>query len=124
MGESSLRIMFQLLIEVLLISIIAMIMALFVGNQLASTVSRDMLRSELISQSQEHPYSIIDTIPYELSLFIPPPMSIEEMVSAYDASLSIRNILLFFIIQLASVLLSTCISIVYVMGLKLKDILL
>jgi len=124
LGEPSLKTIGQLLVEVTMISTIAMIIALFIGNLLANSVFREILRNELFNQEQENLNIFFDNIPFELFLFAPEPMSIEEMMVAYDPSLNASNTFLFFFIQLVSVLFSTCASIIYVMRLKLKDILL
>ncbi|MCL1991110.1 MAG: ABC transporter permease [Defluviitaleaceae bacterium] len=124
LGESSLKTTVQLLTEVTMISLVAMTFALFIGNQLANHLGRNLLMGELMNQAHVTSSDGFNHVPFELFLFTPEPMSIEEMMIAFDPSLNIENTRLFFIIQLTGVLLSTGVAIIYVMRLKIKDILL
>ena len=124
LGESRKKVMIQLLIEVATLSVVAMMLALFIGNHLSNTISRDMLEREFIRQEQEDSSGFADHIPFELFLFTPEPVSIEEMVNTYNVSLNVSNTAFFFAFQLGSVLFSTIISIIYLVRLDPKKLLL
>lgn len=121
LGESKRRIISQLLIEVLVISILATMLALFIGNQLSQVISREMLSNDFIRQEEEIPQvEFIDT-PHEFMIFTTERMSAEELISFYDVSLSFSSVLLFFGAQLGSILLASFLSIIYLLRLDKKN---
>jgi len=126
LGESKQKIMGQILIEILLISMIGIVFAFFVGSMLSSEVSRNMLEQDLLQQEQEEAFTsqgIVEAQTFGIRQFAPGPMSIEEMMEAYDTSMDTGSIILFFGVQIVVVLFSTVIPIVYVMKLEPRDIL-
>ena len=76
--------------EVLSISILAMSIALFLGNSLSSNISQRMLEQGIIRQEQnsaDEKAHVGHGTPEILHIFEPTPMSIEEMIAYYDMSL-------------------------------------
>jgi len=124
LGETKVKIAYQLLIEVFSISITAIAAALLAGNALSAPISRQMLEQDLIRQEEEGAFiGFSEGINSELILFDPGPMSIEEMMDAYDLSMNVNSIALFFGIQIVVISLSTVIPITYVLKMEPKDIL-
>jgi len=102
-----------------------MIFAVFTGQLFSSVISRQMLEQNLIRQEQEEPFvGFSEGIPQELLLFDPGPMSVSEMMDAFDLSLDARSILYFFSTGVVIILLSTVIPLIYVLRLDPKKILL
>lgn len=125
LGERKDKIISQILIEILTISIVAMIFALLAGHVFSSLISRQMLEQNLIRQEQEEPFiGFSEQIPRELFLFDPGPMSVSEMMDAYNISLDGWSILVFFGTGIVVILLSTVIPLIYVLRLEPKKILL
>lgn len=125
LGESKGKIISQILIEVSVVSISALILALFAGNVLTNKISTQMLHRELINQEQEGAFDgFSEDIPFELFLFDLGPMSVEDMIDAYDASMNISSIIFFFTVQIIVISFSTIAPISYVMRLDPKKILL
>jgi len=123
LGESKAKIISQLLIEVLVVSAIAITFAFFLGNHLSQILSREMLMNELIRQEEEVPQvEFVDT-PHEFVIFTTERMSIDEMISMYEVSLSFGSVALFFSAQLGSVLISSIIFITYFLRLDPKKFL-
>lgn len=95
------------------------------GNVISSLISRQMLEQDLLRQEQENSFSgFSEGIPFELILFDPGPMSVKGMMSAYNVSLDIVSILLFFGSGISVIFMSAIIPLVYIMRLKPKNILL
>lgn len=125
LGETKTKIIYQILIEIFSVSIIAMILALFTGNVLSSHVSRQMLEQDLILQEQESAFvGFSDNIPFELTFFDPGPMSISEMMDSYNVTLDASSSLLFLTLGTVVILLSTILPLIYTMRLEPKKILL
>lgn len=69
----------QVVIEVLAISLLAMVLALFAGNGL----SRQVLEREMIGSETAHPTTLFsEDITFDLEIFDPESMFIEEMLEA------------------------------------------
>ena len=125
LGAAKSKIMFQILIEISMISIVAMILALVVGSILSSSMSRQLLAQDLMRQEQEHSFDGFSEGMYgDFLIFDPGAMSVEEMLAAYDTSLTTANTVIFFSIQVVVILFSTIIPSVYIMRLEPKKILL
>jgi putative ABC transport system permease protein len=105
LGEHKKKIMFQLLMEVIPIGLIAMTLALVAGNRLASELSREMLRQDMIyqvqNQSSNQAFHPIEELGYRFEL------SPEEMLEAYDISLDLNTILTFYVVGIGVTLFAT-----------------
>ena len=133
LGESRGKILCQIFIEVFSISLVAITLALFAGDVLSSGISRQMLEQDLIRQEQalqdEFPdsgfldFGFSDVITFELMFFDSGPMSVEEMMAAYDTSLDVASIVLFFSVQIVAISLSIVIPSLYIWRLEPKEIL-
>jgi len=124
LGDRKGKILAQIISEVLSISIIAITLALFTGNILSSVFSRQILEQDLIRQEQENAFAgVSDGMPWELLLFDPGPISVSEMMTAYDTSLDNGTIIIFFGIGIGTVLISTVVPILYLVRLNPRKIL-
>jgi len=123
LGEKRIRVMGQIVTELLIISIIAVTLALMVGNTIADGISETMIKSSLYHQANEERELKLETGSLELMGFVH-EMSNEQMIDSYNVSLNASSIALFYIIVLSSILLAISLSLIYVMHLKPKEILL
>jgi len=123
LGEKRRVIIFQLLVEVMMVSSVAIILALYAGNVLASTISTTMLRQDLERQANEETFLSIPINSPEAMGFRH-EMTHEEMLDAYSVSLDATTTLIFFGVSTSAILLSTIIPIAYITKLNPKDILL
>jgi len=124
LGEKKGKIITQILIEVLVTSVVAITFSIFAGTIISDTVSSNMLRNELMAAADEDPW-----MNWEWSIFdqigIPSnDMSVDEMMAAFDISLSVQTISLFYVIGLSAVVLSTLVPVIYVVTLNPKKVLL
>jgi len=125
LGEKRFNIIAQLLIEILIISSIAVAVALFVGYYLSEALSTQMLRTELVNNP--------DVMPHD-SLIIRGAgdfnyrgfstlMTGEEMFQAFSVSLDSRTVLLFCGYSLLLLIVGTSLPTLYLLKLKPKDLL-
>ena len=125
LGEKKKKVLSQFLIEILVITMMSMTVALFIGVILSDQLSQELLRNEIadLTVTPNTLFSAEFIEPWERMGF-PSPMTGEEMLAFYDMSLSGTTIVSFYAVSLAIVSLSTIIPIIYVMKLEPKDILL
>jgi len=126
LGETKRKITGQILMEILLISTIGIVFAFFAGNIFANEISRSMLEQDLFQQEEERAFTslgIVDAQTFGIRQFAPGPMSIEEMIDAYDTSMDTTSMVIFFGVQIVVISLSTVIPIIYVIKLEPKKIL-
>lgn len=124
LGEKKGRVIYQILIEVLVISFIAMTMSVFLGNIVADVVSHNMLINELMAETDDSDWPVSLPQGELANLGFQTRMSIDDMIEAFDVSLTIREVSLLYIVGLGTIVLSTLVSIVYVVKLNPKSILL
>jgi len=122
LGDKKARVIIQILIEIGLIATVATTLALFAGNILSDTISRSMFEQQLTQQMQESNH-VVDVIPWELALFNPGEISIEETLEMYNIMLDVTTVFTFIGVGSAVILVSTIIPIWYVVKLEPKEIL-
>jgi len=125
LGEKRKSIIIQILLEVGIITVVAMLMALFLSQTLSREISSTMLREHIMNIQQEEVSShFLDNIPIDLVLFNRGEMSIEEMMKMYEVHLNLSTATLLFTVKLSVVGVSTIIPILYIVKLNPKKILL
>ena len=124
LGERKQKVIYQLFIELLLPSIVAITFALFVGSQLSTFISESMIREDLIRQTEAD--EEITTIEFGTleSLGFRHEMTHEEMLEMYEIRLNITTIFHFYAIGLGMVLISIAIPTFRLLTLNPKEILL
>lgn len=123
LGDKKLKVVTQILVEIGFVAIAAMVLALFVGNLLSETVSSQMLEQQVMDQMTAGvQYGAV--IPWELAVFNPRNISVEEMMALYDVSLGLDTTLIFVGMGMTVILISTILPIWYVVKLEPKKILL
>jgi len=125
LGEKRSRVVSQILMEVLSVSVVALLLSVATGTILSGNVSRQMLQNDLLAQQAEDPWSVNTVnVPWQLQAFAPAPMTIDEMVAAYDTSMEPTTILIFLGVGMGTVLVSTVVPIAYITRLNPKKIML
>jgi len=125
LGASRIKIINQILLEVVSVAMVALFLASISGNFLSNQLSRQLLETELIQQREEMLrlegwyYGIV---PFDLTVFHS-EMTTEEMLIAFDTSMSPIQFLTFYGIALGVVLVSTLLPIIYTIRLNPKKIL-
>jgi len=121
LGEVKKNIVIQILVEVVIVSIIALSISLFIGNVVASTMTYSMLRQDLVYNPDVFPRQDLmqDLVRMGFSI----QMTGEEMLVAYDVTLDGMTILMFSGAAMTIIALATILPIIYLTRLKPKDIL-
>jgi len=117
LGERKIKIVGQVLLEVLAPSVVAVSLALFSGALLSAGLSQQMLQNDLEARQETFdPWNVRTTEGMmEIALFAPPELSNEEFLAMYDTSLDAQTIALFFGTVLMTILISTLAPILYVL---------
>ncbi|MFD2657745.1 ABC transporter permease [Gracilibacillus thailandensis] len=111
LGESRIRVVGQIITEVLIISIIGMTLSLFTGNLLAQTVSDSLIDNNNNQNEEGIYYTEMQT-----------NLTTEDVIDAYEVSLTGDFILLFYAVGIITILLSTVIPLIYIIRLNPKKI--
>lgn len=128
LGEKKKNIISQILVEVVATAFIGITLSVFSGNIISSTMSRNMLRNELITQ-REGQFDLGWGIGRPIGgggladLGFAQEMTIEDMIEAYDVSLSLGTIGILYGVGLGAVVLSTIAPVMYVITLNPKKVL-
>ncbi|MEI5991053.1 hypothetical protein A5881_002586 [Enterococcus termitis] len=120
LGETRVKVMQQILIELLLISLVAMCLSLVTGNILGKMVSESLIASDAFSQTGDAASNGgMMMVGGGSSL---PTLTTEDVSSAYEVKFSISYIVTFLIAGLSTVLLSAVLPLTYVLRLNPKKI--
>lgn len=120
LGEKRSKVMQQILIELLLISLVAMCLSLVTGNILGKMVSESLIASDAFSQTS-------DVANNGGMMMVgagasTPTLTTEDVSSAYEVKFSMSYIVTFLIAGLSTVLLSAILPLTYVLRLNPKKI--
>ncbi|MGX7150663.1 ABC transporter permease [Enterococcus ureasiticus] len=120
LGETRAKVMQQILIELLLISLVAMCLSLVTGNILGKMVSESLIASDAFSQTS-------DAASQGGAMMVSggmntPTLTTEDVSNAYEVKFSISYIVTFLIAGLSTVLLSAVLPLTYVLRLNPKKI--
>ena len=121
LGAKKVSVIWQMLIEVIAVSLVAITLALFVGHLLAASISTTIIRNDLTRQASLEE-DVITASGLERMGFRH-EMTHEEMLASYDVTLNLMTIVIFYSIALCSILLATAIPIIYITRLNPKRIL-
>ncbi|MBO0422915.1 ABC transporter permease [Enterococcus plantarum] len=122
LGETRAKVMQQILIELLLISLIAMCLSLVTGNLLGKMVSESLIASDAFSQTSNAASNGAAMTIGGGSGVNMSSLTTEDVSSAYEVKFSISYIVTFLIAGLSTVLLSAILPLTYVLRLNPKKI--
>ena len=135
LGEKRTKVMGQIVIEVVLISFIAITLSLFSGNLLGRYISEEMLMNELIAQQEdEWDFGIMPRAEVSRRTVMPPSggtfghlgygteVTADDVMDNFNVAINLRTTLMFYGIGLGTVLLATIIPNIYILKLNPKKI--
>lgn len=124
LGERKIRVMLQILIEVMVVAIVAISLSLFSGNLIAQGISSTMLKNQMVSQQESGQEGMLmGPGGADLSSYAS-DVDAEKVMESYSVKLDGMFIVGFYVLGIFVTGLSTVIPIVYVMRLNPKKILL
>ena len=121
LGEKKSKVIAQMMIEVLAVSLIAITLALFAGNILSAGISETMLRNDLVAGrglDEGGSFGILDQMGVVVD------MSTDEMLAGYDVSLDAQTVITFYSAAIATIIAATILSMLYIVRLNPKEIML
>ena len=125
LGESKTRVIFQMLTETIVISLIAISLSLFAGAVLSHNISETMLRNEIEANQNLDPFSGGAISWLEFSGFPGSGVtSAEEVIAAYDVSLTATTVAIFYATAIGTILIATILPMLYIVRLNPKKIML
>ena len=121
LGEKKSKVILQVLSEVMLLTVVALSLSVFVGSIVTSQMSQRMLEQDVIRQieSGENQFWGINN----LARHDPGEMDIEEMMASFEITFGGTAVLFIFTAGMLTVLLSTGLSVFYVVRLNPKKVL-
>lgn len=127
-GEKRIKIIMQIIFEVISIAVVGITLAVFVGNLIAGRLSHEMVLNE-VNQPVQEPVDRwgFGRGPDEMGLAelgFAPELTPDELMAAFDTTLSANTVMLIYGAAVAIVMLSTLIPVVYVVRLQPKKVLL
>jgi len=127
MGDKRIKIISQMLIEVVAIFLVGTTLALFAGNIIAENMSAEMLRTELIREREmeAESYRLVGNSRHFSVFGIPQnEFTVDEMIEAFEITYTPQTMLIIYGIGLVVVTFSTIIPIWMVVKLSPKEVLL
>lgn len=116
LGDKRSHVMGQIIIEMLIISSIALILSLITGNFLGKVVSDSLLNSDMLasanSANQDMYFSMLGTT----------EMTNADVMSAYEVKFSLGYVVTYLVVGMATVLISAVLPLVYILRLNPKKI--
>jgi len=123
LGERKKRIFAQLLVEISMISLIAVTCALFLGNIVATRMTENMLRAELANQVIDENWRSPVWAGSPEALGFTHSMTHEEMLEVYDATMNVENIAMFYVVTLTTILVATVVPVLITVNQNPKKLL-
>lgn len=115
LGEQRARVVGQILIEVMVVAVIGITLSLFSGNFLAQGISNTLLNAEDTQMEDDMMY-YSELQAYQNNI------TTDDVVESYEVRLDSSYILMFYLIGLLTILVSTIIPLVYIVRLNPKKI--
>lgn len=121
LGESRLKVIGQIVIEVLVVAVLAITISVFSGNVLAKSFSNTLMQTQKTEESADDMMNF-NPGDWELSQLTNNEVSEDDVIDAYSIKLTPSYIVLFYVIGLGVILISTVAPLVYIMRLNPKKI--
>lgn len=122
LGEKKGKILLQILFEILSVSVLGIIFAIFIGNMISNQMFDFLLQEAFVNNYCEMCWTPLSTL--EINGFGSGQMEIDELIEIFDISFNVRGVAFFSGIGLATTMLSAIVPIVFILELNPKDILL
>lgn len=120
LGEKRSKVIGQIVLEVVVVAFIAITISVFTGNMLAKGFSNSLIQTQKTEEANG--YSGYDQDTWEYAQLSNSNVSEEDVIDAYNISLNPTYILLFYVVGIGVVLVSTVAPLIYIMRLNPKKI--
>ena len=122
LGEKRVKVIAQMMFEVMAVAIVAIVLSLLAGNMLAAAISETMLRDNLIAaQTMDggRSFGVLETMGFSAE-----PPSVDEVLANYNVALDATTVAIFFVATISTVLVATIVPMLYIVRLNPKKIML
>ena len=119
-GEKRSRIILQMIVEIIVVALFALLGALFIGNLLAGRLGEHMLLNDLLAIADEANELQVFDLFFRQGLT--GELSMQVIANSYDLSFSLFTVLVFIGIGLGTVLLATIVPVLYILRMNPKKI--
>lgn len=128
LGEKRVKIVVQMLLEIVSVSMIGIFIAIFAGRFIANQLSHYMLETEITQALAPVDWGMamfvdMNDLMFRFGGMGVENLSLEEMMAAFDVNLNLEGTLLFMGVGLLAVFVSTVIPIIYLTGINPKKVL-
>jgi len=122
LGERKNAILLQFLSEIMIVSLIGITIALFIGNSVSNQLSHSMLLDEIVTFEEER--DLVDALPTDMELaFGHHQLTHDYMLAAFDTSLSAETVVIFYAVGIGISVAATIVPIAYIVKLNPKKVL-
>jgi len=122
LGEKKIKVIYQIVIEVLIIGVVSMVIAIFIGIFISENISRVMLENQL---SQPKDFNSLQIESSMLNRFgLNQEMSIDEMMASFELDLNVESVFIFVVGGIIILTISVIVPVFYIVKLEPKEIIL
>lgn len=114
-GESRGKVVAQIVLELLMISCVALVLSLITGNFLGGAISRSLIQSDWLSNANQ-------TQQYYMNNLMQSDLSFLDIQQAYKVTFSFGYILSYLLVGIGTVLISALLPLLYILRLNPKKI--
>jgi len=118
-GEGRAKVIVQVMFEVLIIALIAIVLSLFAGNILSASISESMLRNNLAAAQSDEGMSFGGPLD---RMGISADVSTDQVLANYSVSLDAATIAIFFAVTIGVVVIATIVPMLYILRLNPRKI--
>lgn len=118
LGEKRAKVFSQILIELALIAVVGILLSLFTGNMIASSLSQSTIKV----QEQDESVFDMDYGSGEASKYSKQIFTQKDVVESYKVGLSIEYAVVFFVVGLLTIMLAAVAPLLYILRLNPKKI--
>lgn len=122
LGEKKGKVVSQIVAEVLIIALLGITLSVFTGNLVASGLSSSMIQAQMEKEAQNNPWERGMSM-NNVDDYMSTNLTMQDVVSAYEIRLTPTYILVFFLVSLGTIALSTLVPMIYIVRLNPRKIL-
>ncbi|MDI9472761.1 MAG: ABC transporter permease [Tissierellia bacterium] len=122
LGESKSKVLGQIIAEVLIIALVGIVLSVFTGNLIASGLSGSMIQAQLEKQAEGEYWG---EVYYSSGIndYMNSDLTMEDVAGAYEIRLTPSYVLIFFLVSMGTIALSTLVPMIYIVRLNPRKIL-
>jgi len=124
LGEKRKNIVFQVLFEVFLISLLGITTSLFIGILISNQISHEIVLNELNTEQEQNRITVRQLSVFDFIGVPAQEISIDEMMEMFDSSMESSSVIQFYVTSLGTIGFASVLSVVYMFKLEPKKILL